>query len=388
VADEVMGELFPLDYPEGETGWRVAHYTDLRPGVGVLSTNSMWWFKGSMENNRNRGRANYLSKLFLCDDYLEREVPFVSSENLSSEELLGDAIQTNPGCVACHQTLDPLASHFYGWWWYFHDKGSPYQFREYHPERETLWRELTGVAPGFFGQPSSGLVDLGTLVSNDPRYASCLVKNTWELSTRTDVDLVEVDLGPVQEAFEASGLRVRSVFEEMARHPAYQGYDARFAVKMATPSLLAAEVRGLTGYSWLMDSNDGYVLLAGGVDGDRVLAPSPTGTVTTALVQERLAENAARFVVVGDAPKGDDRVLFSPGVDLALAPDPGGPDVVRDEIVHLVRRVFGRRIDAESAEADEWRALWSDLHALSGDPTEAWVGLVSAMLRDPDLVMY
>ena len=41
MADETLGAIWPLDYPDGETGWRQSHYTDGRPAAGVLATNSM-----------------------------------------------------------------------------------------------------------------------------------------------------------------------------------------------------------------------------------------------------------------------------------------------------------------------------------------------------------
>ena len=68
VLNEVVGLAWPTDYPEGETGNRVVRYTDGRPAAGVLATNSMWWRYMSNGTNYNRGRANAISKLFLCTD--------------------------------------------------------------------------------------------------------------------------------------------------------------------------------------------------------------------------------------------------------------------------------------------------------------------------------
>ncbi len=395
MADELLADLWPIDRPEGTTGWQKSSYTDDRPGVGVLSVNSMWWFRGSMENNRNRGRANYVSRIFLCDDYLERQVDFTNVPG-NSEEALGDAIDHDPACVSCHQSLDPLASHFYGYWWYFHDKGMPEQIEQYHPEREFLWKELTGIAPGYFGKPSTGLVDLGELISTDPRYAKCFVKHAWELTTRTDADLTPPGLEGIEEAFEASGLKIREVFRALVKHEAYQGYDDRFALKMATPELLSSQVTGLTGYEWtdaerdLVTSSNGYVLLAGGHDGDQVTSPPPTANVTTVLVQQRLAENAAAHVVHHDLaiPAGaPGRTLF--GDELTFAETPGSDDArVRQQIVELHRKVLGKKVAADGPEVDAVVELWTQAYTLTSSVETSWVAVVGVLLRDPDLVMY
>lgn len=406
VVDDVLAELWPLDYPAGVTGWQKSSYNDGRPGVGVLGTNSMWWFRGSMENNRNRGRANTVSRIFLCDDYLEREVPFVSSDVLDSEDAVGDAINTNPSCTACHKTLDPLASHFYGWWWYFHDKGMPAQIERYHPEREFLWKELTGVAPGYFGQPSNGLVDLGELVSSDPRYSKCFVKHSWELVTRTDADLVQVDLEPIQTAFDDSGMRIREAFRALVHHPAYQGYELPppepdtgpgagdpFALKMGTPELLSSQVAGLTGYWWtrngrdLVNSSNGYTLLAGAADGDQVTSPAATATVTTNLVQQRLAENASKHVTRNDMALSSGRKLYLD--ELTFTETPGSDDaLVRRQMQSFERRILGKKVAVDGPEVDALFELWSQVYTLTSDLETSWSAVVGVVLRDPDLVMY
>ena len=76
VANEVLGALWPLDYPEGETGWQEVHYTDGRPAVGVLATNGLWWRFNTDNSNMNRKRAAALARLLLCVDYLARPVSF------------------------------------------------------------------------------------------------------------------------------------------------------------------------------------------------------------------------------------------------------------------------------------------------------------------------
>lgn len=395
MSDEVTASVYPVDYPAGATGWRPVRYTDDRPRVGILSSNGWWWHKGSMENNRNRGRANEVARDLLCDDYLERLVPFFDAGDLVSEEDQADALTTNPACVACHESLDPLASHFYGFWWYTNEKVVPELISEYRVEREDLWRELTGVPPGYFGAPSRGLVDLGSRVAADPRFARCFVDRSWELVTRTDLDLDPVELGPVHAAF-GDGLRVRDAFRALVALPAYQGWDDRFARRRMTPELLSDAVEDLTGYRWtapdsgrdLTTAQTGYVLLAGGFDRERVANPAPTETVTTALVEKRLAENAAEWVVLADRalPPGERRLLSR--IDFGERPDGAGRDRMVLQLRELHRRTQGRDPGPDAAELDEELELWSRAEAATGDPTTAWTTVVSVLLRDPAFLTY
>ncbi len=38
LANELLAEIWPLDYPDGESGWQKAYYTDGRPAAGVLAS--------------------------------------------------------------------------------------------------------------------------------------------------------------------------------------------------------------------------------------------------------------------------------------------------------------------------------------------------------------
>ena len=74
MANPALAEAFDLDYPEGATNWQPAWYTDDRPHAGILTMSSTWLRYPSMAGNANRHRANALSKMLLCDDYLARPV--------------------------------------------------------------------------------------------------------------------------------------------------------------------------------------------------------------------------------------------------------------------------------------------------------------------------
>jgi hypothetical protein len=58
------------------------------------------------------------------------------------------------------------------------------------------------------------------------------------------------------------------------------------------------------------------------------------------------------------------------------------------QIQRLHLRLFGHTIAADGPEVEGNLGLWSELYAADGDAGAAWRGLLSALLRDPDFVLY
>ena len=69
MSNDLLAMVFPVERESG-IGWKEARYIDGRPAAGVLATNGMWWRYDSTFSNANRKRANAISKILLCDDYL------------------------------------------------------------------------------------------------------------------------------------------------------------------------------------------------------------------------------------------------------------------------------------------------------------------------------
>lgn len=389
VADELLASIWPLEREAGE-GWVKARYTDGRPAAGVLATNGMWWRYGSTDSNANRKRANTASRVLLCHDYLVRPLEFDRNVNLLDEEAVEEAITSNPSCVNCHQSLDPFASYFFGFWWY--NPQNTLEIVRYFPERERLWQSQTGVAPAYYGEPGSNLRDLGQQIAGDHRFPSCAVEQAWELLLRRDTLPEDTDaLNRHRDAFIEGGLTLKALLRSVVTDPRYRAGDTDevgyVPKKMMTPDLLGTAVEGLTGYTWtyggydlLRDDSVGYRTLAGGADGYAVTAAATSPNSTVVLVQQRLAEAAAWHVVENDPAR-----LFS--VDFDVTPDTERAAMVA-QIQSLHLAVFGRSIAAGGEEVSANLELWSDLHAVERDGRAAWAGLLSALLRDPDFLLY
>ena len=396
MANEVTARLWPLDYPEGATGWQRAHYTDGRPAAGILAGSGIWWRYRSTDSNANRKRANQASRILLCNDYLVRPIDFDRNVNLLDEEAIADALKTNPGCVNCHVSLDPLAAYFFGFTSYNDDSTDA---GRYHPARERDGEDVLGVSPGFYGDPGSSLADLGWQIAADHRFPQCISEQVTELLLRRDAELLDFErLTAHREALLQGGLALRPLFKSVVTSPEYMAATdeglpgTQVPLKMVTPDLLGSQVEGLTGFTWtasgwnLLGSDlVGFLTLAGGADGSFVTKHARGPNVTLLLVQERLAEAASSHVVDQDLLSDSPRLFDVLSPEVHVDDDPAGA-AAQLQVLH--RRIFGTTIAADGPEVEANLELWHDLYAIEADPVAAWTGVLTALLRDPDFLLY
>jgi len=374
-ANEVVADIYPIDY--SGSGWQKATWTDGRPAVGVLASNALWWRYTSTASNANRGRANAISRLLLCSDYLSREVSFSRDLDLSDEAATLNATQNDPGCLACHNSLDPLASHLWGFT-YLEEAAS--ELRQYHAERSRWWSVYTGVAPEYYGVPTGGLKDLGPFIAADPRYAACAVETVFEGLSGREVSLADdFELQTHHEAF-AVDTSLRSAYRSILRGEAYRSVEQ----KTLRPEQVVSAVEELTGYAFefygygLFDTETyGLRTLSGGVDGVSVLKPAPLPTATMLLSHERLAEAAAWHVVLEEPDR-----LFT--VTQPTARD----DNAAEQMAWLRKRILSQQVTADSPDVEDDLQLWDEIFAIDPRPEAAWAGVISALIRDASFIRY
>lgn len=390
MSNELLGSIWPLDYPEGSSGWQRAHYTDGRPKAGVLSTNAFWWRYETSRTNKSRGRANAISRVLLCEDYLNRSISFDRSVDLSDPEVTEHATRENPGCVSCHSSLDPLGSFLGGF--YFPRKSGEPEMTWYHPERVNIWRWQTGVPPGYFGQPGEDMQDLARFIADDPDFVTCAVEQNWETLLGRPAVLEDIPaLNRHREAFLAGGLTARALIRSIVSDEAYgpgPSDDPRLiTLKMVTPAILADEVEALTGFRMASGGYDmlstdlvGLRVLAGGTDGQYVTVPSDRPTATTVMVQERLAQAAAYHLIEYE------RAHPSAPRLLTVNPDETPTAEALDaQIADLHRRILSRR--ATDEELAELADLYAEVSALAG-PAAGWQSVLTVLMRDPSFILY
>lgn len=401
VADPIVAAMWELDYPPGATGWEQARYTDGRPHAGILSMTSTWLRYPSMGGNANRHRANAVSRMFLCDDFLTRPIVL---DRAAVDQLTEDpenAIASNPSCMSCHSTLDPLAAHFYGFFWDDDDGLGLEEARTYRPENEQGWRDYAGVGPAYFGVPTRDLVELGQAMVEDARFAECATRTVYEALFQKPVD--DADWGAFQahhQDFLDAGLSVKALVRSVVLSEDYraeQPADPEHlpGLRKVSPAQLAGVIEGITGYRWRFGGRDGLTrhdlglpALFGGVDGAYIATPSHEPGLSVVLIQERLAQAAAWDVATHDLDPervGEARLLKFVTVD--DTPE-SAPEAFEAQIHHLYLAATGLPLDEDATEPAELAELWKYVYSVEGSETAAWAAVLSGVLRDPRILFY
>lgn len=411
MANPELAAYWGIDYPaDGGGNWVPSHYADGRPHAGMLTMTTTWQRYPSMGGNANRHRANAISKMFLCDDYLSRPIVL---NRAAVDQLTIDpenAINQNSGCQSCHSTLDPMAGQFFGFFNYDAEDGI--DSTHYRPENEEEWRFYSGKEPGFFGRQTGNIPEFGEKLADDSRYADCAVRTMWEgLTQRAYVDQDWTEVGPHTELFASTDMNVKETIREIVLSDSYRAISAtdpevqdRFVgAKVVSPEQLSSVITQVTGYTWLFDGRDtlmnqslGMPVLAGGIDSLFVTQRSYVPSVGMAFVQERLGQAAAYYVAQHDldpARTEDAQLLKYVTVNDTPA---NNPAAFEEQIRHLYLAVTARPLPEVDADGNPVRAreidaliqTWKELYSVEASPTAAWAGVVSAVLRDPAVIFY
>jgi hypothetical protein len=393
LSNALLASIWPQEALPADGGWlpdgfHLARYTDGRPHVGVLSQNGIFWRHTSTVDNANRGRSEALSRALLCTSWLERPIDFPKDVDLTDHDAIVEAVHENPGCTACHATLDPFSSHLWG---FMQPSATVASWPYYHPEGEHDWLTETKRPPGYYGVPTGGLPDLGHLVARDPRFVMCAVERFYGALLGRPLTLSDDGaLFTHREVFLASGLRLKALVRSVLGDPAYRGRSEASpyggtpeaaAVKVASAASVATAIEALTGYRLNVygrrgvDTDEALRGIAGGSDAGYPREPS-TGLV---LVHQRLAEAAAAAVVdgLGAGPIAERLATED------LAQPPSGA-VLADLLLVVLSRV----VAPEGPEVKALAALWDDSLLASQSPRDAWVSTLTALLADPELVLY
>lgn len=387
VANEMLARIWPLDYPEGETGWHESSWTDGRPHAGVLVSNGLWWRYYTNEFNQNRSRANAVFRLLTCQDFLARPVTFASSE----ESDVAEAIRSEPACVACHSAIEPVAAGFFGFWW--RSQYSALEMSTYHAEREPWGEDELGVEQSWFGEPYYGLEDLGAVIGQDRRFHRCTADTFSAALWRREVHNGDFDrISTYEDAYFEGDHSVKELLRAITDGDVYRAGalveledDRELTARMLAVHHLGSALHDLSGFNWVNNGFDqlendaeGFRVLAGGVNGSNVISPQQVPGLTWALFVKRLAQAHADRIVHEELElDGERSVLLH--AHLGTRPD---DEEWTEEVLQLHWRLHAVRADEDLLAAD--RALWEALYALDESPANAWRGLLGAMFRDPE----
>ena len=413
------------DYDPDRGGWQEVTVPADRPAMGILSDAGLWFRHPSNGANYGRGRADLVAEALLCAGFSGRDIPLTGGLDLSDDEAVAEAVRTDPGCVACHQALDPLAAHLWPWVGRISSAGvllayaggcaEPigalcYPMNPWIPALGTAI-ERTGLrAPGYWGLEGEE-VGLGDAIAADPRFATCAARRVagW-LGRTAPADVPLETVAELVAVYGATGGDLRAVAKQVVlgapfTHLELPEGDDRPPVgrQVLRPEAAARLIEDLTGFVWRGDADAlspcpatgcigptalltsdqlGFRTMAGGMDGYRVTLPTAAPTPTQALTYAAWAAHAAAHVVQVDLVDGEGRLLDRVG------PDTRDEAAVRAQLQRLQARVLGQVVATDSEEVDE---LWS-LFALAldgrDDPAEAWGVVLTALFQDPALLTW
>ncbi|NCG21491.1 MAG: hypothetical protein GWP91_20965 [Rhodobacterales bacterium] len=443
--DRVLAGIYGLPYDVDGPEWQKSWWSDGRPAAGLLVDSEIWRRHESAGSNFNRLRANFVSDTFLCDSFAGRDIAVGGGVDIADEFAVSNAVMVTPSCIGCHQAMDPLGSHFWGFktalrdnfvtraygagcidW---EDPEDPiplpvdyswgqfcYPLEHYTPADEQDWAPWNIRGPGYYGLPSRDLTSLGEHIADDPRFAMCAARRFTGYFTQTPKMDVPLEVaGAHRDVFVASGYSAKALAESIVLSDEFAVLRAPNAsdvgLQVIRPEQYDRMIYALTGFRWLavadkadcattklaargtmcwgpvnLASSDffGYRSSAGGVDGYLVVSPVHSPTPTKELIMARFAAEAAAFVVDSDLmlPSSQRRMLR------LLQGDTWDEPMVRSQLVALHWQVLGVDVTSDDEAIDEYYELYFDRIARDPDPSAAWKLLIHALLRDPRVLFY
>jgi hypothetical protein len=397
LASAATAAVWGSPFDQAGAAWQVQPLPADRPNSGLLGDSWIFQRHDSTRSNANRGRANAISRAFLCTDFLDRDLEIDSTVNLADPNVVADAVVDNPTCAACHQALDPLASFFWGYKPGVVGLLTPYPIDSYAEGYFSNVLFVDRRDPRYFGTPGSSLADLGRYLTADPRFSLCAATRAYAYFHQMGLDDVPLERAAVlQAALLDSGFDYKAMIRALVLDDGFARADDR---RRARPIQLAALVDDLTGFRWradlgaygvgvidlMDDSLIGYHVLAGGIDAIFVNQPSYTYSATASLSLRTLARQAANTVVEADfAADKAARRLFT-----LVSDKDTGEAKLRPQIAALHRRFFGQALAADDPAVSETLDLFlGALKLAPGDTRRAWKITLTALLQDVRIAFY
>lgn len=413
LADDVVATVWGMTYDDKGPRWQESRYEDGRPTAGILSDSFLFTRHSTTFSNKSRGRANMVSRALLCYDFLSKEIPLDSSIDLADPEAVADAVTKNPACLACHQTLDPLASFFASYRpIYVPSDTESFPFRFFTP----AFREAFSVTdPSYFGQQAGDIVELGQRLAKDDLFSLCAAKRFYSHLSQVDLGSVPSDLATeLQSALVDSDMNAKELAKAVVMSNAFRASHGKtdaaaenlVGLLKVGPTQLGRMVERLTGYRWqtnlpielgtgpgqvghvdlMNDALFGFKVLAGGIDSQSVVRPSRTMSATVTLAVEGLAARAANYVVDEDFKESD---LAKRRLLTKVSDRDTGDVVVAEQIAELQLRLYGEFAKpTDEAVQDGVKLFFAALSANDDDAKRAWKVTLYAMLQDARLLYY
>lgn len=373
--NEVIGQIWEMP---GDENWSWADPADDRPMAGILSSRFLWVRYKVDFLNENRARANHFSRIFLCHDYLERDVDFSFEVLVDSIEDMDSAIQTVPACTSCHASLDPLASFFGAFQLSVNlDIAQSGGVSEFKTDWYNSFR-----SPNYFGKPGQNIYDLGQFVAQDPRFTQCSVQRVWEGLIHETPEKNSNFLSLVQE-FEEQNSSVRSLVKSIVLSEQYRNQERHILRPEQLIGVLkdvlfmdeGTETEGIGPLIW----SDKHRVLFGASNDYTIFQSNQSFTVGNHLILEWLSTPISKTIEIDLQRSPEQR-------DLILVNDENSEDQIREQIRTWGMQLLSYPIEREAPIVNQLFLLWEET-AIQYGRTSAWTTVFMALLHHPDSVM-
>ena len=380
-ANPALAELLDRPYAGVAEEWAWTPYTDGRPMAGMLSTAGLWARHAADATNFHRRRANVVARVFVCADFFDRDVNFQLGTTDVATTAIEDAVRTDAACTTCHAALDPMAGFLGG----FGERSEPSALApwlRYSPRLAEY--AAAGFPPAWYGTPGADISDLGRFIADDPRFARCMARRTYESLTGADFDdepgAEALVTALVEGGFQYDAL-VRAVVATDAWAAPVEHVSAADQLATSLSAAYALPDAGAGVDASLEDALfDGELrAMSGDTDDEMVLVRNSTPGAGSQLVVEWIARTALPAALAADAARPAAERVLLPTTDTPVEADH------RAALAGLYLRFLSREVAVDGPEVDRLYDLWSGAGA---DPTAAYAEVLLALSRHPDVGLH
>jgi hypothetical protein len=406
--------------PADDSEWRQAtlpaQIGGAREHAGVLSTHAWLDSFPTTATNRNRHRIFTLANQFLATD-----VATLAQRPIGGPGNFIVPTVENPGCAACHDTIDPMAAGFQNWaennrFLPFKSAAGkeialPASYRSssypknaagqpFYMEGDNWFRDEK--APGYTNTPMPGGVTgnntalqwLGQQVAADPRFALGAVQFWYEAvfgraplkapldssgasgaSQLAAYNAQQQEFGAIAAHFQAGGYKVKDLLTDLVlsqwfRATAAAGMTASRAMDLADvgsynlliPTQLNLKLAGLVGQTWTEFTNPyaGLALTYGNFDGKTRATRAKDYTMMQAITIDRLVATRSCAIAKADFDKSASSRLLFPSVMLTDTPATA-PDAIAANVRYLHKWLWKQDVPVTDPEVQRTVKLLTDV---------------------------
>jgi hypothetical protein len=355
----------------GEWSW--SPYEDGRPMGGILSTAGLWARHAADATNEDRRRGNLVARVFVCADFLERDVVFALPDFTDLGD--GAAERVAPECTTCHAALDPMSAPFAG----FGNRSNPTPLAEW-----LTWSEddaefaAAATTPAWYGHPARNVAEIGELLAADPRFARCVTRRTYEWLTEASFDEAP-EREALVAAFVDGGLHLPPLVRAVVATDAWAAPVTHVASAEQLATSLS-EAYALPAGDWGVwpALEDGLFegelrAMTGDTDDEQILQPDLLPASGMQFATDWMTRSAAADAVAADLARAP--------ADRLLLPDGDADEDVKAAMAGLWLRILSREVSADGEEVGRLFTLYTD----SGRGAEGWETVLIALGRHPDV---